>query len=126
MGGKDRLASAAGSILESFETLVVEPVCPLADMLFGDADPPGNFDQRQSTGHTENDPSTANEPGRERGATHLTLKFDSFFRGQFDPQSGLSASHGSLRAVESRCITNEIIQEAGISAIPIPNSWDGY
>jgi len=125
MGGKDRLASAAGSILESFETLVVEPVCPLADMLFGDADTTGNLDQRQPTGHAKNDAGATDKACGKRGATHLTLQFGSFFRGQFDPQSGLSASHVSLRAVESKCVSNKIIQEAGIPAIPVPNSWDG-
>lgn len=85
MGGKDRLASAAGSILESFETLVVEPVSPLADMLFGDADPAGNFDQGQPAGHAENDAGATDKACGKRGAPHLTLQFASFFRGQFDP-----------------------------------------
>lgn len=103
MGGKDRLASAARAILESFETLVVEPVRPLADMLFGDADPAGYFDQREPAGHTENDAGATDKARGKRGASHLTLQFGFFLRGQFDPQSGLSASHVSLHAVESRC-----------------------
>lgn len=84
MGGKDRLASAAGAIRESFETLVVEPVRPLADMLFGDADTTGDLDQRQPAGHTENDAGATNKACGKRGASHLTLQFGSFLRGQFD------------------------------------------
>jgi len=85
IGGKNRLASAAGLILESFKTVFVESYRPFAHVFFGDTDTTRDFDQVQPAGHAENDTSATNRPSWKCGASNPPLKFRSFFWGQIDP-----------------------------------------
>jgi hypothetical protein len=67
-GGKDRLAAAAGAILKAGDAAVEEPLDPLADMLLGQADRPGDLDQRGALGDLEDRPTPPGQPQRGRGA----------------------------------------------------------
>src|SRR3954469_15008737 len=62
-GGKDRLAAAAGAIVQAGEAIVEEPLDPLADMLLGQADQPGHGDQGGAFGDLEDGPTS---PGQSK------------------------------------------------------------
>jgi hypothetical protein len=70
-GGKDRLATAAGAIVQAGEAIVEEPPDPLADMLLGQADQAGHDDQRGALGDLEDRPTSPGQSQGGRGAAKV-------------------------------------------------------
>jgi hypothetical protein len=80
-GGKDRLAAAAGAILEAGDAAVEEPLDPLADMLLGQADQAGHLDQRGALGDLEDGPTPPRQSQRGRGAAERLQELIVLLRG---------------------------------------------
>jgi hypothetical protein len=95
-GGKDRLAAAAGSVVQTVETVLQEPPDPLAYVLLGQAHEPSDLDESEPIGDAQ-DRSTS--PGRaQRGGwtAEPLLQADAFLGGQDYVQRRLAASHRCL------------------------------
>jgi hypothetical protein len=70
-GGKDRLAAAAGAIVQAGEAIVEEPLDPLADMLLGQADQAGHDDQGGALSDLEDGPTSPSQSQRGRGTAEV-------------------------------------------------------
>jgi hypothetical protein len=63
-GGKDRLAAAAGAIVQAGEAIEEEPLDPLADMLLGQTDQAGDGDQGCALSDLEDGPAPPGQSQR--------------------------------------------------------------
>jgi hypothetical protein len=79
-GGKDRLAAAAGAIVQAGEAIVEEPPDPLADMLLGQADQPSHSDQGDTLGDFEDGPAAAGQAQGGRRTAQVFQELIVFFR----------------------------------------------
>jgi hypothetical protein len=70
-GGKDRLAAAAGAIVQAGEATAEEALDPLADVLLGQADRPGHGDQGGALGDLEDGPASAGQSQGGRRAAEV-------------------------------------------------------
>jgi hypothetical protein len=70
-GGKDRLAAAAGVIVQAGEAIVEEPLDPLADMLLGQADQACDDDQGCALSDFEDGPTSPVQSHGGRGAAEV-------------------------------------------------------
>jgi hypothetical protein len=80
-GGKDRLAAAAGAILQAGEAALEEPLDPLADMLLGQADEAGHGDQGGALGDLEDGPASPGQAEGGRGTAEGLQELIVFLRG---------------------------------------------
>jgi hypothetical protein len=80
-GGKDRLAAAAGAIVQAGEAIPEEPLDPLADMLLGQADQPSHGDQGGALGDFEDGPTSPGQAHGGRGAAKIFQELIVLLRG---------------------------------------------
>jgi hypothetical protein len=80
-GGKDRLAAAAGAIVQAGDAALEEAPDPLADMLLGQADQPGYGDQGSPLGDFEDGPASPGPAQRGRGAAKVFQELIVLLRG---------------------------------------------
>src|SRR5829696_2778557 len=102
-GGKDRLAAAAGSVVQAVETVLQEPLDPLADVPLGQAGQPGDLDQREPVGDTQDRPAS---PGQAQGgsrAAETLFQSAPLFGVQDDAQRCFAASHRCHLDGATRC-----------------------
>jgi hypothetical protein len=100
-GGKDRLAAAPRTIVESLQALLEEALDPLSDVLLRQADPAGDMDQRESLGDFEDGATPSGQTERGRRAAQQLLELTPLFGGQDDTQRRRAASHRYLLAMQS-------------------------
>jgi hypothetical protein len=79
-GGKDRLAAAAGAIVQAGEAIVEEPLDPLADMFLSQADEAGHGDEGVALGDFEDGPAAAGQSQGGRRAAQVSQELIVFFR----------------------------------------------